>query len=69
MLLFRQDQLLITKDMNKIFRDFVSTENRNYPHKIGKTVASSLTGFIVGAAAAHLVWFSVTKSIIDMMSQ
>lgn len=49
--------------MKKIFRDFVSIENREYPFKIGKTVASSLTGFIIGAAAAHLVWFSTVKQI------
>lgn len=50
--------------MKNIFRDFVSVENRQYPMKIGKTVASSLTGFIVGAAAAHLIWFATVKELI-----
>lgn len=54
--------------MKKIFRDFVSVEERKYPFKLGKTVASSLTGFIVGAAAAHLVWFLTAKKIVDAMS-
>jgi len=54
--------------MNKIFRDFVSVENRHYPHKIGRTVASSLTGFIVGAAAVHLIWFSTVKEIFNILN-
>jgi riboflavin transporter FmnP len=45
--------------MRNIFRDFISYENRNYPLKIGRTVASSLTGFIVGAVASHIVWMTV----------
>lgn len=52
--------------MKNIFRDFISTEDRVYPVKIGKTVASSLTGFIIGAAAAHLVWFSTVKQIFEV---
>lgn len=54
--------------MKKIFRDFVSFEDRKYPFKLGKTVASSLTGFVVGAAAAHLVWFLTAKKIVEAMS-
>lgn len=54
--------------MKKIFRDFVSMENRQYPMKLGKTVASSLTGFIVGAATAHLIWFSTVKEIFALFN-
>lgn len=45
--------------MKNIFRDFISYENRSYQHKIGRTVASSLTGFIVGALASHIIWMTV----------
>ncbi len=31
-----------------IFDDFISREDRPYRFRIGKTVASGLTGFIVG---------------------
>ena len=50
--------------MKNIFRDFISYENRQYPHKIGRTVASSLTGFIVGAAASHIIWATTVKQLI-----
>lgn len=49
--------------MKNILRDFITVESRVYPFKIGKTVASSLTGFIVGAVAAHMIWFSAVKQI------
>ncbi|WKZ26275.1 MAG: hypothetical protein QY304_02680 [Candidatus Paceibacterota bacterium] len=42
--------------MDKIVRDFVSQEPRQYKMKIGRTVASSLTGFVVGAVSASIVW-------------
>jgi len=45
--------------MKNIFRDFISYENRSYQHKIGRTVASSLTGFIVGAVASHIIWMTI----------
>lgn len=50
--------------MKGIFRDFVSYENRQYPHRIGKTVASSLTGFVVGAAASHIIWATTVKHLV-----
>jgi len=42
--------------MDKLTRDFVSREPRQYRMKIGRTVASSLTGFIVGIVSASIVW-------------
>lgn len=42
--------------MEKLTRDFVSKEPRSYRLKIGRTVASSLTGFIVGVISASIVW-------------
>lgn len=54
------------KVMKKIFRDFVSYENREYPFQIGRTMASSLTGFIVGVVTANVVWITTVKYIISL---
>jgi len=53
--------------MKRLFRDFVSFENREYPYRIGKTVASSLTGFIIGAAAAHVIWLTTFKEAVGII--
>ena len=37
-------------------RDFVSEEKREFPVKIGKHVASSLSGFIAGVLVATILW-------------
>lgn len=49
--------------MKKLFRDFVSYENREYPFQIGRTVASSLTGFVIGAIATNIIWTTTLKYI------
>lgn len=36
--------------------DFVSNEQRDYKFKMGTLVASSLSGFIAGAAIASIAW-------------
>lgn len=41
--------------MNKLVRDFVSNENREFTFKIGTTLASALAGFVAGAIAAITV--------------
>jgi hypothetical protein len=43
--------------MNKIIRDFVSDENRDYTFKIGRTLASALSGFIAGTIASVIIFF------------
>lgn len=53
--------------MKNLFRDFVCYDKRDYKHKIGRTVASSLTGFIVGAIASHIIWLTVMKHAFDLM--
>lgn len=53
--------------MHKIFRDFVSTENRDYPIHLGKTVASSLTGFVMGVIATNIVWTTTMKYIFTIL--
>ncbi len=52
--------------MKNLFRDFICYDNRPYKHKIGRTVASSLTGFIIGAAASHIVWLTAVKHAFDV---
>ncbi len=42
--------------MNPIGQDFVSGESRTFHFKIGKMLASSLTGFIAGVIVASVVW-------------
>lgn len=43
--------------MYDILRDFVSQELRDFRFKIGRHIASSLSGFIAGMVAASIVWF------------
>lgn len=38
------------------FRDFVSEENRPFKFKIGRVLASSLSGFIAGTIFASLIF-------------
>lgn len=40
--------------MNNLARDFISKEERDYKYRIGKTLASSLSGFIAGVFATLL---------------
>jgi len=42
--------------MAQLIRDFISKEERSFKFKLGKTIASSLSGFIVGAIFASGVW-------------
>lgn len=54
--------------MKNLFRDFISYENREYSFKIGKTVASSLTGFLMGVIATNIVWSGAVKYIFQILS-
>jgi hypothetical protein len=38
--------------------DFISSGSKEYKFKIGKRVASSLSGFIAGVVVATIVWFA-----------
>ena len=42
-------------DTNKFLRDFISDEKRTYSFQLGKIMASSLAGFVVGVIAATIV--------------
>ena len=43
--------------MQSIFRDFISVEERYFTFKIGKTIASSLAGFVAGIIVASIIWW------------
>lgn len=47
--------------MNRIVRDFISDENRQYNFKFGQLIASSLSGFICGAVVATIIWLVALK--------
>lgn len=53
--------------MKRLLRDFISYENRDYPFKVGRTIASSLTGFVVGIVAANIVWTTTVKYIFTIL--
>lgn len=55
--------------MKKYFRDFISTEQRDYKFKFGRTVASSLTGFVIGAVTTHIIWSAAFKQMYDIFAQ
>jgi acid phosphatase family membrane protein YuiD len=45
--------------MDKPLNDFVSNEKRSFKWHLGKTLASSLSGFIVGIIVSIIFFFSV----------
>jgi len=45
------------KKIHNFFRDFISEEPRQFKFRIGKTLASSLSGFIAGVISASIFWF------------
>jgi len=50
--------------MDKILRDFVSKDPRQYRLKIGRSVASSLSGFVVGIISASIVWIVALNNFL-----
>jgi len=40
---------------NKLLRDFISEEKRPFKFQIGKVIASSLAGFVIGATVATII--------------
>ncbi|KKU51188.1 MAG: hypothetical protein UX74_C0031G0011 [Parcubacteria group bacterium GW2011_GWA2_47_10b] len=42
--------------MEKLLRDFISHEDRQYNFKLGQLIASALTGFLAGLVSASIVW-------------
>lgn len=42
--------------MAQLIRDFISKEERSFKFKLGKTIASSLSGFIAGTIFASGIW-------------
>lgn len=48
----------IKKEAEKIEKEFVSDDKRKYPFHLGKTKASSLSGFIAGVILASIIWYA-----------
>ncbi|MEX2054476.1 MAG: hypothetical protein WD883_02965 [Candidatus Colwellbacteria bacterium] len=44
------------KKIPKYLENFVSTEERTFKFRVGKMLASSLSGFIAGVIFASIVW-------------
>jgi len=45
--------------MNRITRDFVSEEKRDFKFKIGHVLASGLAGFITGVIVASVAFYLI----------
>ena len=43
-------------ELHNLTRDFISEEQRQFKFKIGKTLASALSGFIAGVIFASIFW-------------
>ncbi len=44
--------------MKNLLKDFVSREPRDFSFKIGRDLASSLSGFITGAIVSSIIWLT-----------
>lgn len=42
--------------MAPLLRDFVSEEKREFKYKLGRVIASGLSGLVVGIIAASIFW-------------
>lgn len=47
-----------------IKQEFVSAEKKQFRFKLGTTIASALTGFIVGAIVASMAWAVILISVM-----
>ena len=45
--------------LNSLARDFISEEQREFKFKIGKTLASALSGFIAGVIFSSIFWIMI----------
>ncbi len=45
--------------MKNLKKDFISEENREFKWRLGRLIASSLTGFIVGIIVSVIIFFSL----------
>jgi hypothetical protein len=51
--------------MNSLSRDFISNEQRDFKFQIGKTIASSLSGFIAGVFAT-LIFLAILSYLLKV---
>jgi hypothetical protein len=45
--------------LDSLSRDFISEEQRQFKFKIGKTLASALSGFIAGVIFTSIFWIII----------
>ncbi|MDO8486276.1 MAG: hypothetical protein Q7S77_01075 [Candidatus Staskawiczbacteria bacterium] len=45
----------------KIIDNFISRENRKYRFQLGKTIASSLAGFVSGVTIIFIAWYVISN--------
>lgn len=50
---------LYTHKVSEFLRDFISKEPREFKFKLGKVLASPLSGFIAGAISASILWLAI----------
>ncbi|MCX6754290.1 MAG: hypothetical protein NTU81_00470 [Candidatus Nomurabacteria bacterium] len=55
--------------MNNLLKEFVSNEPRNFSFKIGKDLASSLSGFVAGIIVASIVWYTSILFLSDFFTK
>jgi uncharacterized RDD family membrane protein YckC len=46
----------IKKVEENVAREFISKEPRKFHHRLGKAIASSLSGFTAGVIVASILW-------------
>jgi hypothetical protein len=51
--------------MNSLSRDFISNEQRDFKFQIGKTIASSLSGFTAGVFAT-LIFLAILSYLLKV---
>ncbi len=52
----------------KIIRDFISEEKRKYKFRLGRVLASALSGFLMGAIAATIFWVVVYLQLMETLT-
>jgi tetrahydromethanopterin S-methyltransferase subunit F len=54
--------------MDKPTNDFISREERTFKFKLGKVIASALSGFIAGVVFASIIWV-IALYIFNVLSK
>jgi acid phosphatase family membrane protein YuiD len=52
--------------ISKLFRDFTASDDRSFKIKLGYTIASSLTGIIVGVIISSVIWYQALDYAVQL---